>query len=208
MEIKYVNLGDFIEPRWFNEYAYKTVEAVVQNGTINIGGKNLKFYKDEVPFPDGSEVYVRVSSGKVTLKSEEEEAKRLRRQKEEEQRQIEIAKSHEKMNAAIEFNQQFENLPFKWDVGIKDVLSGLSMDSWGDGRRKNTVQHILCLEPVKIGKFSRQEDQFLCTSASGSDGKRWSGEVAEKWHTLDGKQYTPPVTCKKCIELAQKILKK
>jgi len=206
MQKKYIKIDGFIDPRWLRDYGYKVNLAVVNSGKIVVGGKSLSFYEDETPFPDGAEVCVRIGSGLVTLKSEEDQAFVERKRQEDESRQREIALSHEKAQQATQFNKQFQMLPFKWDVGIKDVLSGLSSSSWGDGRKKNTVQHILCLEPIKVGRIGREKGQFLCTSSSGSDGKRWSGQVVEKFVTLDGKEYTPRITCKKCIEIANKIL--
>lgn len=91
-------------------------------------------------------------------------------------------------------------LPVRWDVGVKDVLSGLSANSWGDGRSKATVEHIYLLEAFEEGRIKRREGDFLCTTASGSNGKRWSATV-ERWRDGAGLLYAPKVTCRACLRL-------
>jgi nicotinate phosphoribosyltransferase len=63
------------------------------------------------------------------------------------------------INAEI-FFQQF-SFPFKYDVGEKEVLSGLSENSWGDGRRKNTVIHLLLEEDWTDGRYSKKWQEYV-----------------------------------------------
>jgi hypothetical protein len=94
-----------------------------------------------------------------------------------------------------------------WDVGIKDVLSGLSETSWGDGRSAATVEHVYLLEPLTAGRLVRQAGDFLCTAAAGTNGKRWSSKVIERAHDGDGQPYRPRPTCKACLALAKRWMK-
>lgn len=92
----------------------------------------------------------------------------------------------------------------RWDVGIKDVLSGLSQTSFGDGRNRATVEHIYLLEPLQAGRLARKAGDFLCTAASGSNGKRWSSKVIERSHDGDGLPYQPKVSCRACLAAAER----
>lgn len=194
----------FIDPRWFRDFGHKTVVGTVKDQKIEVGGQFFKFESD--PFPEGSEVYLTVGSGSVVLKAEyDSHIEGIKRRVEEEKEKLVVA-SNLKKEEAIAFNKQFEKLPFKWEVGIKTVLSGLTENSWGDGRKKNTVHHILCLEDFKNGKLERENFDFLCTSKSGTNGKLW-GEPTELAYTLDGQAYQPKISCKQCLKIANNLLK-
>ncbi len=103
-------------------------------------------------------------------------------------------------DAALAANAEIA-LPVRWDVGVKDVLSGLSANSWGDGRSKATVEHIYLLEAFEAGRIKRRKGDFLCTMASGSNGKRWATTL-ERWRDGDGAPYQPRVSCKACLRIA------
>lgn len=84
--------------------------------------------------------------------------------------------------------QGIKNLPFKWEGRIKEVLSGLSENSNGDGWKKNTVVHVRLLEDFKRGRFSRNKGDYLCSPKKTSN---WG----------DGGIYDA-VTCKSCLQRA------
>lgn len=110
-------------------------------------------------------------------------------------------------DAAADFYRRYE-LPFKYDVGEKEVLSGLSERSWGDGRRKNTVIHLLVEEDWTQGRMKRKAGDFLCTSLSGSNGNGWSGQnLRLRAHNGENQEYTPAVTCKQCLKMMNKYAK-
>lgn len=73
-------------------------------------------------------------------------------------------------------------LPVRWDVGIKDAHSG---------RNKATANHIRLCETLHEGRLQRQAGDFLCRSASGINGKRWSSRDAERAVDGDGNEYVP-----------------
>lgn len=97
-------------------------------------------------------------------------------------------------------------LPVQWDVGIKDVLSGLSEGSLGDGRSKATVGHIYLLKDFEAGRFKRHKGDFFCTSTSGSNGKRWSTTVEQAYDGASA-PYQPKVTCKAHLRLAARWMR-
>lgn len=104
---------------------------------------------------------------------------------------VEATKEHainkEKQKHAI------ENLPFEWEGRIKEVISGLSESSNGDGWKKNTVIHVRLLEDFKRGRFSRNSGDYLCSPKKVSN---WG----------DGGIYTT-VTCKTCLQRAVSLAK-
>lgn len=88
--------------------------------------------------------------------------------------------------------QGIENLPFKWKSNIKQVLSGLSESSNGDGCKRNTVVHVWLLEDFKRGRFSRKKYDYLCSPKKTSN---WS----------DGSISDDEITCKTCLQRAAKL---
>ena len=47
--------------------------------------------------------------------------------------------------------------------GKKDVISGLTENSWGDGQKANTVYHVYLKEPLHDGRLYRSAGDFLCS---------------------------------------------
>jgi hypothetical protein len=197
-----------LQPSWFNKVRHGQHAAVVtEAGTVTLEGVPLRL-RGERPTP-GTAVQVWINSAGffvcATLDEIERDAQTMRDAK-----ASEAERRRQKLNAmradAEAFNARIV-LPVKWDVGIKDVLAGLSQNSWGDGRSKATVEHIYLLEPLKVGRLVRREGDFLCTSASSSNGKRWSGKIVERSHDGEGTPYQPKVACKACLALAQPWMK-
>jgi hypothetical protein len=67
------------------------------------------------------------------------------------------------------------------------------------------VEHIILLEPLEFGRLVRDENDFLCSTTKADNGKRWSNQVSDLWVDGDGNSFQPPVTCKKCLEIAHRI---
>lgn len=208
MKTYHVAGPDLLEPFWFNKVRYGQHAAVVaEDGTVTLEGVALRV-RDEAPAP-GTAVQVWLNGSGffvcATLEEIEREAQARRNAE-----AAEAERRRQKLNAlranAEAFNARIA-LPVKWDVGIKDVLSGLSENSWGDGRSKATVEHIYLLEPLEAGRLTRKEGDFLCTSSSGTNGKRWSSKIVERCHDGEGTPYQPKVTCKACLALAQRWMK-
>ncbi|WP_298601246.1 hypothetical protein [uncultured Zoogloea sp.] len=208
MKTYHVAGPDLLEPFWFNKVRHGQHAAVVaEDGTVTLEGVALRV-RDEAPAP-GTAVQVWLNGSGffvcATLEEIEREAQARRNAE-----AAEAERRRQKLNAmradAEAFNARIA-LPVKWDVGIKDVLSGLSENSWGDGRSKATVEHIYLLEPLEAGRLTRKEGDFLCTSASGTNGKRWSSKIVERCHDGEGTPYQPKVTCKACLALAQRWMK-
>lgn len=99
------------------------------------------------------------------------------------------AEEDEAFNASL-------GIPVPWEVAIKDVLSGLSETSMGNGANKSTVQHVRLKADLADGRLVRRSGDFLCTGPAGSNGKRWSGE---------GFTSRAAVTCKACLKVAKRF---
>lgn len=190
----------FINPLWLNRVRHRAMEAVVEaDGTLLVDGERLCFV--EAPLPAGTRV--RVTLGRWFTCVAEADWARERAQAEAAAAQRE-AKRRADLNRlrtdAEAFNARLQ-LPRRWVPAIKDVLSGLSEQSMGDGRNRATVQHILLLEDLQAGRLSRRAGDFLCTNAAGSNGKRWSTPEISAYDG-DGRRFAPKITCKRCLELA------
>lgn len=93
------------------------------------------------------------------------------------------------------FWQQY-NIPFKFEVGIKPVLSGLSKNSWGDGSSRATVYHIILKENLQSNKLKRRVNDFLCSQPKGNF-------YSEPFITLND-EILMEVTCKQCLKQLEK----
>lgn len=195
----------FINPTWINRIGHGQHKAVVQqNGTIQLDGETLQFTGQSLEPGTEVQVWTNYQGFFICARMDDIEQERLRQQQDELAKQAAL---REKRNAirheAEAFNARIA-LPFRWNVGIKDVLSGLSESSWGDGRSKATVEHILLQEPVAIGRLVRNAGDFLCSASNQDNGKRWSAQVASCGHDGDGKPFAPKVSCKSCLRLAER----
>ncbi|MBV8226126.1 MAG: hypothetical protein JO232_13160 [Verrucomicrobia bacterium] len=199
-----LRIGAFIDPRWFARYARVHFDCSVDmNGAIALGSETLEpeetgaFHPGEriIVFCDRWFYGVRYSdtlSHQETL--EREPAQRL--EKEERSREL-------SMLEAKSFSRQI-CIPANWDIAIRDVLSGLTESSRGDGRNAKTVEHILLLGPLAAGRLKRDKGDLLCASNRKLNGKNWSGHRIERGVGPNGEEYRPTVTCKKCLQLARR----
>ncbi len=129
----------------------------------------------------------------------------------EKQRMKQIQAEKDAMDLYRKESEKFNNglnIPVPWTTGQKDVLSGLSASSWGDGRRSNTVNHILLQEDMVDGRLQRSAGDFLCTSSSKNNGKQWSGSPTIYLVDGHGEKFLPKVTCKQCLKLANRWINK
>ena len=117
-----------------------------------------------------------------------------KQRKEREQQDARLQEQQRKEVAAA-FNATL-CIPVKWTPGHKDVLSGLSDGSTGTGLNVRSVTHVLLQQPLQLARIQRQAGDFLCTSASGTNGKQWSAQVAAAAHVQ--------VSCRACLKLAKR----
>lgn len=195
----------FLSPFWFNKVKHGFHESVVEiNGTILVEGEFLVLTKEMLP--PGVRVRVWLSDSGFFECADLQEVERIDQERREKAR-IEDDRCRQRLNdyraEAEAFNARIA-LPIRWDVGIKDVLSGLSEKSSGSGRNRATVEHIYLLEPLVSGRLRRDAGDFLCSSSTkGSsyrnNGKNWSGKIIERCIDGNNNEYQPKVTCKVCL---------
>lgn len=87
------------------------------------------------------------------------------------------------------------NPPFRWALGHKLVYSGLTERSAGNGLNRNSVQHIMLLEPYKSGRLVRRAGDMLCSAERGSYGNE----------AHDCHQAGEP-SCKACLAFAERFM--
>ena len=92
----------------------------------------------------------------------------------------------------------------QWCPGVKEVISGLSASSWGDGRNRTSVEHIYLLEDMRVGRFKRKEGDFLCANSKAGWNAGWADPRSE-WVDGDGQLYKPKITCKACLSIVNQL---
>lgn len=90
-------------------------------------------------------------------------------------------------------------LPFAWTIGVKQVRSGLTERSFGDGANRNSVTHIQFTEDFAQGRLVRARGEYLCTTDRGAMGVLDS-EAADPLDSA-GKPFKPIPTCKTCVKM-------
>lgn len=196
----------FVDPRWFRLPEQTTI--AMDSTTVQVYGETfVLFDPNEISLETGEAVYVWIERNFMMETKQEREA-RLQQRKElrAKQEQEEKERAGRERREAEAFNATL-HIPVRWVPGIKDVLSGLSDDSWGDGRNKATVNHIVLLEELNDGRIHRKQHDLLCTSPSGSNGKRWHGMDYDRGClAYDGNNdaYPAKITCKSCLKIAQR----
>lgn len=196
---------DFMNPRWFGAVIHRNFPAIVESNAVVIEGETLTLGE---PLKTGTRVRVFLAGQfYAVLESDiEEETRKLAEQREEA-----AVKRRDMLNsrraAAAAFNASI-NLPAAWRISQKEVLSGLSANSNGDGCFRNTVQHIELLAELNVGRLRRRKNAFLCTSKSGNNGNSWSGgNTAITYMDGEGGEYMPQPTCKQCLKLVEHFRK-
>lgn len=187
------------------------VGIMVKNNSVQVAGGLFQLDCDIAPYPEGTQLAVHFGAygAWVELHADyeaERQAAEIAR-KAEKQRRAELVIAQARA-AALNAKTVNENLkiPVRWTVGQKSVLSGLSESSWGDGRNRRSVDHVLLLEDLVDGKFVRTAHSFLCTTESGSNGKQYSHLESFAMGNAEAgvAPYVPAVTCKQCLARAQR----
>ena len=197
----------FINPLWFNRLNGTTSEAVVIGpGQIELQNVVLTFDPQEIHLKVGTSVVVRVGRKiEFITAADHLKLKEIARQKSENSEQAYREMLNGRRKEAEAFNSQL-NLPFAWGTAIKPVLSGLMEGSVGDGASTRTVVHIRLKDAFSHGRLRRNSGDLLCSTSWRANGK-YSSDIGE--FNLDGQgiRYMPKVTCKRCLEIAYRLIK-
>jgi len=86
------------------------------------------------------------------------------------------------------------HIPFDYTTAIKVRLSGLSRGSAGNGRARDTVNHLLVKESFEEGRLRRDADTYLCDP-----------NATPRFPSGEGEHHEPrEVTCKACLDLMER----
>ena len=165
---------DFPDPRVLrNPSSLGQVEGIVAlDGSLTINGHRLRFIDQGIE--PGTEVFRMSNWGIAKRKSDVLEYKK---QREQIQREMDLEADrlrHKRRDKALDFHSSIK-FPAKYHIGIKENLSGLSANSFGDGHKKNTVYHLILNEAFKEGRVERKPGEFLCSQSNSKYGANWSG---------------------------------
>jgi hypothetical protein len=195
--------SEFINPKALRDLcSLGEVDTVVMdNGKISIGQHTLRFVDESIE--PGNEIIFKMNNwGIARIKSEVTEFNRLR----DIRRKTEQEHAEQSKLAAIERAKAFHDslhFPVKYHVGMKEVLSGLSANSAGNGYKQNTVIHLILDQDFQGGRMKRRAGDFFCTQSKSRSGADWSGT---KNSPHSGLAPEPEVTCKKCLNLLSKFM--
>ena len=85
-------------------------------------------------------------------------------------------------------------IPFEYTTAIKVRLSGLSRGGAGNGRARDTVNHLFVKEAFKEGRLSREADTYLCDP-----------NATPRFPSGEGEHDEPKeVTCSSCLNLMER----
>ena len=191
----------FLSPEWFNAVRHGAHRGtVLPSGLVDLRGVEMRLEAGAFAPGEEVEVWIDGTGHFAAARVQDLEAERARQQTERARQEAESAERRRRhLEAALAFNARIA-LPVAWRPAIKDVLSGLSEHSRGDGCSKATVLHILLWEPLRVGRLQRRAGDFLCTAASGSNGKDWAGRNGQP-------RPIARVTCKACLRLAARWMR-
>lgn len=189
------------------------VGVVVSETSLQMYGCDLELSEGVLP-PPGTTLVMSFNSKDQYIRGETEAEWETRIASEkafaEEQRKLREAREKSEREAYLvrrEERAKSENaqllIPVRWTSGRKTVLSGLSANSNGDGQNARTVTHVLLLDEISEGRFKRRANSFLCTSASGSDGQGWTGQLWTNDRGVSG-PHVSCITCQSCLKLAKR----
>ncbi|PSJ71434.1 hypothetical protein C7N43_39340 [Sphingobacteriales bacterium UPWRP_1] len=202
------NYPAFIPPGMLRDLQSCPKGKVQREDSIEYMGFTLK---SPVPLCVGKEYELQCGSHHILLYYLEDKAAYAAHLK---QQRENLVKSTEdkKAQKAAEFWSRYV-IPFKFSIQIKEVLSGLGLNSMGNGTNRRTVYHVFVMEAFNSGGFVREkgsseglvrkEGSFLCSSVKSKTGGNWSGSL--------GNEYASPkdtvITCKACLRLMERFKK-
>ncbi len=193
-----------LNPHWFNSVKNGAQGVAINATTIECQDVRLSVTSpSEIALYAGQVVHVKLQRDFVFETEEErQEQKRLLQEQREANEQEQRIKAKRDREEAIVFNASL-NIPVNWVSGIKIVLSGLLENSMCNGTNRATVEHILLQEELHEGRLHRRKDDFLCTSSSSDNGKRWTEPHVDALD-INGEVCQYKVTCKQCLRIASK----
>jgi hypothetical protein len=201
-----LSLQGLVDPFWLTDVRHGEHQVQVeQNGTVALNGKTLVLNQPSITPGTQLTVWLGFDGFFYASLAAEYEADQVARkaQAQAEQDRREADRDRRAADAKA-FNASLA-VPAKWATANKDVLSGLSAGSNGDGLKRNSVAHVLLKEDLKRSRRSRRSrlirrsGDLLCSSESSQNGRQWSDNP--QMDHLPGEDSSFKVTCKACLKL-------
>lgn len=114
----------------------------------------------------------------------------------------------EKIFNALKQKQRLSALPFTWFTAVKVVLSGLAENSWGDGEKSNTVNHLVLGEDIQLPRLNRNANEFLCSLGGFVPATEAIKEYQVKVQGITVDTLPHLITCKNCLSRINTVLQK
>lgn len=213
MEYPLKLLKPTVNPSWFYYIGYEDFEATVEaDGSVLIRGERMIFSDPDQVLAVGTHFVCAQKYGGQFFGITPGESARRKQARRDELAARELAKETARATRMLAHAQATQDqadrlhFPVAWETAIKDVLSGLSPNSNGCGVNRRTVYHLRLLEPLSVGRLTRQEGDFLCTSAKGTNGQNWANFDGYTTLGTDGLVHPSPITCEGCLQRLQRFL--
>lgn len=193
----------FIDPRWRNIGQQEA--TIIDSQSVRCLDQTFRLADpSEISLHSAQKVFIHLSRY-FYLETEEEQQEKKRKIEEQKARdtQEKQERDRKRREEALAFNASL-NIPVEWGPGVKDVLSGYSEKSWGDGHNSATVYHVFLKEDIHDGRLQRKKGDFLCSSSSKDNGKNWCGQQEREWIDNNREIHRPKVTCKSCLKIAER----
>lgn len=192
-----------IHPKWLREFESGIFEVV--DSQLLLGDKVFRF--SDTPLVNGTKVMVSYNRNFYCEPLEDiEQRNESVRLKWEEKAKLESQRQLDTKAEAELFWANYK-IPFEFTLGIKEVLSGLQMNSGCNGQKRNTVTHVVLTQDIKVGRIIRGKGDFLCSNSKSRWGANWSNTLGDgHWDWANGEKYLPKITCASCLKKLEKYL--
>lgn len=200
-----LSLVNHLDPHWFNSVRNGVHDCLTnENGIVVLKGIQLPARGLSLPPNTPYKVWLSSSGHFVCRSVAEQQLLDQRQQDLHEHARREQQRLLDDYATRSRAYESSLNLPAAWAAGIKDVLSGLSERSWGDGLNKASVIHIMLLNDLAHGRLKRRAGDLLCSSSQAANGKNWSNQRQHTQLDSSGCAFTPEITCKSCRAIASR----
>lgn len=194
-----------LHPLWVSDVrrAGEFEAVVTENATVLVERQELGFTSALKP-PVGTRLVCRLQDHLICVTLEKHQADQRQQEQAAIAQRVAIEQAQQ---AATELAKAFHkayNIPFVWKSAIKERVKAISAAR--GGATAATVVHLLVDEDISVGRISRRKGDFLCVPARVSSTWNTSNQ-AHKGMPLyrEGEAaYNEPVTCQKCLEMAQR----
>lgn len=208
MELKKIKLDSyFVNPRLLGDMSRGIVTTTTHQDYIFVGSQKL-FPSEKLIVGEAVKLGVWQRNFYLWYQSDinayESKKEALRAERD----RLSRIKKQEQINLKFRLSKNFwgnYQIPFKFEIQVKEVLSGLSEGSNGCGTKRNTKFHINLKEDYKEGRLVRKKGDFLCSNSKSKFGADWSGSIGVSSWDFDCDGVKRIVSCKSCLKKIERF---